>query len=296
MADAHSRLVGGSIASRRIGCPASLQEELKAPPGIAGSVYADHGTAMHEAVALLLQDNKAKVIGETFYGHVVTEEDFDELLDPALEALENLEKIYGDDFEIVAIEHRATIPYLPGAFGTIDLILRSKKWLIIVDFKFGRGVQVTAVDDTDRVNAQPLFYLSGVRHLIEGRRIAVAIIQPAFEPTFTHAEVDEHYLDGFQATLIEAIANGLSSKPRRAMGEWCRFAACKITCPLHTNFVLDLTALGKPPVKSEVGPDSEWGEFLSQAKHLVDKAVMYKAAVDDALIEHLRMGGKAPGF
>jgi uncharacterized protein DUF2800 len=296
MADAHSRLVGGSIASRRIECPASFQEGLKQPPGGTSSIYADHGTACHEAVAVLLKDNKAKVIGQTFYGITITDEDFDNLIDPALQALEDLEQHYGGSFEILHVEYRAKISFLPGAFGTIDIVMRSKDWLLIVDFKFGAGVQVTAVDASQKINAQTLFYLSGVEHLVEHRKMAVAIIQPTFEPTYSHAEVTPEYLGGFQATLTEAIVNSLSSNPRRARGEWCRFAECKATCPLWTGFLLDLSALGKPPVRQDVGPEPEWGLFLARAKRLVDSAIQYKGAIDDALMEHLRMGGKADGF
>lgn len=296
MSDAHSRLVGGSIAERRIQCPASLGDEMRMPPSTESSIYADHGTAMHEATAAILKDPNTKVIGKTFYGHVVTDEDFDNLIDPALAAVEELEAYYGGGFEIVALEYRAVIPFLPGAFGTCDLVLRSKDWVLLIDFKYGAGVQVIALYEDGRINSQLLYYLSGITHLIEGRKIAAAIVQPTFEPTYSHTEVTPAQLKTFEKHLTDAIVNALSSKPYRARGEHCRFAPCKSICPLWTGFLLDLSALGKPPVRQDVGPEPEWGLFLARAKRLVDSAIQYKAQIDDALMEHLRQGGKADGF
>ncbi|HEX6831574.1 MAG TPA: DUF2800 domain-containing protein, partial [Methyloceanibacter sp.] len=147
-----------------------------------------------------------------------------------------------------------------------------------------------------RVNSQLLFYLSGITHLIEGRKIAAAIVQPTFEPTYSHSAVTPGQLADFERHLTDAIVNAMSTKPYRARGEWCRFAPCKAICPLWTGFLVDLSALGKPPVRADVGPEPEWGLFLARAKRLVDSAIQYKSAIDDALMEHLRQGGKADGF
>src|SRR5262245_24585629 len=121
MPDAHSLLVGGSIADRRIHCPASFQESLRAPPGVA-SVYADEGTSLHEAITELLKNPKAKVIGKEFYGNVITQELYDNMLDPALAALEELEDKYGGNFEIIGLDLRVSLDIIVGAFGTIDIL------------------------------------------------------------------------------------------------------------------------------------------------------------------------------
>lgn len=298
MADAHSLLVGGSIASRRIACPASFQESLKSPHG-GSSIYAEEGTALHEVMTHLLRNPKLdppSVIGKTFNKVVITADLFDDRIVAALAALAELEEIYGGGFKIVALERRVDFPGIPGAFGTADVILQSKTHTLVVDWKFGAGVQVEVVT-AGELNAQALFYASGSRTMFKDRKLVIAIIQPTFDPPLTHAEVSMANLQSFEATLIGAVANSLTNHPTRKRGEHCRFANCKATCVLWTGPLLDLTVLGKPPQPRPANmTEINWGEFLAAAKHLVDSAIMYKKDIDEALMEHLRAGGKAPGY
>jgi hypothetical protein len=151
--------------------------------------------------------------------------------------------------------------------------------------------------DDGELNSQLLFYLSGARpHIPKKHKIIIAIIQPAFPPGLSHAEVTPARLDRFEADLTAAIAEALSSNPRRERGEWCRWAPCKATCHLFTGPLLDLSSIGVPVPKPVDPTNTEWGVFLARAKRLVDSAILYKKDIDDMLIEHLRAGGTAPGF
>jgi hypothetical protein len=285
--------VGGSIAERRIKCPASFAEQLKAPPG-GTSVYAEHGTAMHEAIGHWQKDPDADLEGMTFNEHRITGEDIDELLTPAWDALVELQETYGGGFRLTHSEKRVQFPGIAGAYGTVDTVLESATHFIIVDYKFGRGVQVLAHEDGE-LNAQLLFYLSGAVAKNDKRKLVVAIVQPAFSPALTHAPVSREQLDEFEATLHHAVALATSANPPRQRGEWCRFAPCKVTCRAWSGPLLDLTALGVPsPQKKR--DDMQWGELLAAAKRLVDSAVLYQKEIDKALMEHLQNGGSAPGF
>jgi uncharacterized protein DUF2800 len=65
------------------------------------------------------------------------------------------------------LEQRVAFPTIPGAFGTVDLIVRIGTVLHVVDFKFGVGVRVLALypdRDEDVLNAQLLFYAAAARH------------------------------------------------------------------------------------------------------------------------------------
>ena len=290
---AHSTLVGGSVASRRIKCPASFQEGLKAPQGTT-STYAEAGTANHEAMAYWLTHPDDDPTGMTFNDIVILPEDTDTLLTPAWDALVELQEIYGGGFKITHLEREVRFPGIPGAFGTVDATLESTTHFMIGDFKFGAGVHVPCVYDDKTLNEQLMFYLSGCRHEARGRIMVIAIIQPTFEPALTHAVVTSEMLDAFELKLQNAIALALSEKPPRARGEHCRFAACKATCVLWTGPLLDLTMLGKPAPRAATDPG--WGEFLASAKRLVDSALAYQKEIDSALMEHLKAGGQAPGF
>jgi hypothetical protein len=96
------------------------------------------------------------------------------------------------------------------------------------------------------------------------------------------------------------IDEALTTNPRHNRGEWCRFAECKVTCPLWTGPLLDLSRLDptNAALKASAGlrSDDEWGAYLSTAKRLVDSAVQYRKTIDEMLMQHLRDGGRAPGF
>ena len=292
---AHSVLVGGSIADRRINCPASFQEQLKAPPGVT-SVYAEHGTAMHEAMAHWLQNPDDDLVGQMFNEHTITQEDVDTLLTPAWDSLVDLQEIYGGGFKVTSLEKRVAFPGIAGAFGTVDVILESPTHFIIGDFKFGAGVYVPCTYDDGAINSQLLFYLAGAaKKLSKKRQMVVAIIQPTFAPGLAHAPVSRETLSEFETTLHKAVALATTPNPPRKRGDWCRFAPCRATCALWTGPLLDLTAIGRPP-QTPTASNADWGVFLANAKRLVDSALQYQKEIDAALMEHLMGGGLAPGF
>jgi hypothetical protein len=317
---AHSILVGGSIAARRLNCPASFQESLKQPQSARGvsSVYADRGTALHTIMSELLtiaRDEKMSgglcsltAHPRQFDDVTITAEDIAEAIVPTLDALDQLMLEHGGGFKIVAIEAHVRFPGLPAAFGTVDLILQSATHVLVVDYKFGQGVPVAAIyidnENGDIVNEQLSYYAMAALHSLpklftRKRKIILAIVQPAFDPPVTQTETTREELADFAVALHRAIDAALTDAPPYARGEWCRFAECKSTCPLWTGPLLDLSALNptKTAMEASIAPDrAQWGVYLAAAKHLVDSAVQYKKTIDEMLMQYLRDGGRAPGY
>jgi hypothetical protein len=290
----HSSLLGGSIASRRLHCPASFREQLRAPPGTT-SVYAEEGTRRHEMMAYWLANPDSDLFTLTVDGRAITADDI-AALETAEDALHAFELYHGGGFQIIEQELQVQFPGVPGAFGTLDLVIGSLTHIAVIDFKFGAGVQVTAANERGEPNAQLMFYACGLpKKWIGGRTLVLAIIQPTFEPHMTHVVITPEQLKAFEELMQGAVAEALSHDPPRARGDWCRFAPCKVTCSLWTGPLLDLTAVGRPPVRDTRDHD-EWGEYLANAKRLVDSAVMYQKQIDAALIDHLKAGYRAPGF
>src|SRR5262245_29645512 len=82
----HSRF-GGSVAARILRCPASVGLVDKVPAHLRkSSTYAERGTALHTAMALLLGDDPPSLeslAGKTFGGYTVTSDDVETALRPA---------------------------------------------------------------------------------------------------------------------------------------------------------------------------------------------------------------------
>lgn len=319
----HSSIVGGSTAARILNCPGSYQATLKLPPSAdRSSEYADEGTAMHEVMTHLMTVREAHeshahasidlhaaargVLGTKAYDRIVTQEHLDTMILPALDSLADLEARYGGDFQVVGIEESVDFPGVPGAHGTCDLILRNGDTVMHVDWKFGQGVGVKAVyrdEQGETVNAQLLFYTAASMNTDKAsysgrRKLVLAIIQPRSDEPLTHVAVTRKEIKWFVEDLQNAVVKALDYDPPRAKGEHCRFAPCKLDCPLWTAPMLEIAALqpeGREPPSVGVGV-TPYGQYLAKAKALTDMLAMFTKEVNEQLHSFLEDGGQVPGW
>jgi hypothetical protein len=297
---AHSPF-GGSVAVRVLRCPAFVGLVAKVPADLRrSSVYADRGTALHSAIALLLGDDPPSLeslVGKTFNGYTITSDDVETALGPAYAYAATLIDTPG---AVYYLERRVDFPTIPGAFGTADLIVRIGSTIYIIDFKFGSGVRVLALypdGDEDVINAQLLVYAAAARpEFFAGvDNIVLTIVQPAsIEPdaemvssvTITHAELDE-----FVAVYRAACAEALSEAPRLEQGPWCRFCAAKPICPEHTKPLLDLAQLTLP-----APAQTDYLQVLAHILTLVDAVKDIGKAAHDQAKAALHAGAVVPGY
>lgn len=316
---AHSAIVGGSTAKRLLACPASHSTLNLLPPSVdQPSVYAEEGSFAHAVMAWLMNERKngrdyaydelQVLIGQHCHDRTITQEHLDQLIWPALTALDMLEPYIDadSDFMVRAVEQRLQFPGIPGAFGTADLILQSANAVLVVDWKFGAGVPIAAVsrdDSGELIDAQALYYLTAARatkatmKLFAGkRRMFVAIVQPRTAEPLTWAEVQPRDCDDFIEDMHRAVMAALSRDPHRERGEHCRFAACKAVCPLWTGPLLDLEALGAPAATPPVSRTTNYGQYLSSAKAFLDSALLLRSEIESQIHAHLTAGHDVPGW
>jgi len=310
----HSAIVGGSTAGRLLACPASLARTRALPPSAdAPSEYADEGTAMHAVMDLLMRFRVGGVdavepagyVGQTFHDRALTHDHLDSMIYPALEHLQTLEEEYAADFpfHVAGVEQRVTFPGIPGAFGTVDLILQNERFTILVDWKFGQGIGVKTVYSDGQgaiVNPQLMYYAAAALKTKPGlfarRRIVVAIVQPRSLEPLTFTEITRREIKNFVEDVHDAVLAAVDRNPPLRKGEHCRFAPCKIDCPLWTGAVLDLTALKPVERTAAVKGPTPYGEYLARAKALVDTVVQFKTELDSQMHAYLENGGAIPGW
>jgi hypothetical protein len=305
----HSRF-GGSVATRVLRCPASVKLIEKVPAHLRrSSAYANRGTSLHEAMAMLLDDYNEDPIGledlvdATIGDYKITEDDVENALRPAYDYVEQLLDGSGEYW----VECRVTFPTIAGAFGTVDLLVRDGTTVHVIDFKFGSGVRVLALypdGDEDVVNGQLMFYAAAARHslryVFDGvENIVLTILQPqsadvdaemVSSVTVTHAELDE-----FIAVYRRVCEEALSEFPRLARGDWCRFCAARPICPAHTGPLLDLAkfsadALAAPPSKQA------YLQVLADGLNLADAITDLRTALHDQVKRALENGDAALGY
>ena len=87
------------------------------------SSYADRGTALHSAMALLIENAATldDLVGETIGDYTITLDDVENALRPVLAYVETLLDAPGAEYYL---EQRVVFPAIADTFGTADLIIR----------------------------------------------------------------------------------------------------------------------------------------------------------------------------
>lgn len=286
---AHSSVVGGSSAGRVLQCPGSVQLAAKYPN--TETEFAAEGTALHMAMDMIMSGvakNDRDVIGLTFNGYVISEELYAEAVQPVLDDWDKLDtELGGIDF---LSEQRVTFPYIEDAFGTTDIIGAAKDRTLVLDFKFGRGVSVSAED-----NPQLKYYALAAMHspatkafFADDKPVELFISQPRVndgEP-FTRWMTTTRQLEAYGIELKQAVERGLEPDAPFKMGPYCRFCPAKVGCPLYQNLARNSLALSREQATDEIA------EWLPQADLLIELGTFIKNRAH----ELMEQGASIPGY
>ena len=193
---------------------------------------------------------------------------------------------------LVLLEQRVNFSAcVPEGFGTADCIMIGGDCVTVCDYKYGQGVPVDAVGNTQMrlyaigALALPLmmFYGQGIN------RVRMRIIQP---------RINNDSAWGITRAELEAWAEEIKPTARKAFngegdftpGDWCRFCRAKGICRARSYDYLALEAFGKP--EAETISLEELGDILKRGEGL---AAWLKDLKDYALRAVLS-GETVPGW
>ena len=257
----HSLIVGGSTSKRVMQCPGSVALAAAAPPQ-RPSAYADEGTLLHTTIAhCLLEDGPPEAyIGLSYGTATLTQELIDEKILPALALFDGLDPDRVMDYQI---EARVGFgDYLPGVFGSADVIGRIGNKAMVIDWKFGSGVMVEAEN-----NEQLMFYAAAAARTEATRwafagatEVELVIIQP---PQVRRWTTTLDRLRAFEVELRAAVRLAQEPKAPLRAGSWCKWCPASATCPQLTGEV-DRTIRTR---LQEIDP-AQIGELLAKAEAL----------------------------
>jgi len=238
----HSKIVGGSTAKRVINCPGSVALVQQMPPQPSNK-YADEGTLLHNVISELLDSDTAvpeDFLGTKYNEQELTQDLIDEKLLPALAALDAIDP---DDRMQYAVETLVNFgDLLPGVFGSTDLLGRIDDKAIVLDWKFGSGVAVSAEE-----NPQLMFYAAAAMRTpkaqwaFEGAtEVELIIVQPPVTKRWT---TTIERIKQFERELVAAVKEAQRPDARLATGDHCRWCAAKPICPQMNGAVERATQL-----------------------------------------------------
>lgn len=239
-------ILSPSGADRWMTCPGSVTLSKGMPDN--GSADASEGTDLHEVGALCLESetNAEECIGqEMLSGAVLTEEqaaDVQKYIDTV--------RTYRDATPNAALRIEEGVP-LTSMTGEVDgegtadaLIIGTGDEMVLIDAKFGRGVDVPVEE-----NRQLMMYAIGAldKHELWDivKKVYLVISQPRLydKPKEWITTVDQ--LKAFKDEVMEAACR-VESHPTTYVpsDKACKFCKAKSKCPALSNMVSDINLNG----------------------------------------------------
>lgn len=275
-------ILSASSSHRWLHClpSARLELEFKDTSGTA----ADEGTAAHA-----LSEHKLKKALHIRSKRPISDYDSDEMeectdayVDFVMEQVELARNFCNDP--IILIEQRLDFScYVPDGFGTGDCLIISDERLHIVDFKYGMGVLVDAVD-----NPQMKLYALGALEIYESlydiNEVSMTIFQPRRENVSTWTVPVEELKCWAEEELKPKAVKAYNGEGEYIPGEWCTFCKAAVRCRARAEEKLKLaqTEFKMPPLLTDI----EIEEILFILPDLTKWANEITAYATDAAVNH----------
>ena len=292
--NAHSEY-GPSSAERYVNCTASVALSRRFPNTT--SEASEEGTQAHTCLERLLQTKNPRAVREMLYKEFPRE-----MVDHAWDSRDEILKLAEGGGEIRA-EEKVDISHFtkPGEKGTLDaqiVFLYDK--LIIVDYKYGAGVFVSA-----EKNLQLIAYALGAAKKYDYNFVDVelVIIQPrkADEDgnTVRKWACTMAELRAYESVFLKAVAEAedeLASTFRA--GKWCQFCRGKPACKEISTVALEQAQVDfndEEGVKSLPAPQHIGVKNLPVVLEAVDKLEVWIESVRSHALNLLKAGHAISG-
>lgn len=296
MPAAHAKL-NSSASHRWLNCPGSVKLSEHYPNG--SSIYADEGTIAHSmAEGLISQDKKlvakAKKDAKKFYEeHPELNGSAEEMLrtlEPYVEYVEEeyAEQVKADAAAQLMTEERVDLSdYIPGGFGTSDVVILRQGRLHIIDLKYGKGVQVSA-EDNPQLRLYALGTLNRFDMLYDIESVVMTIYQPRLDSVSTDSIPAKDLYSWGEEVIKPGAQLALSDNAPVCAGDWCQFCPARYDCKERARDALETEKYLK---KMTLSP-SDIGTILGKIDRLVKFADDVKASALSKALD----GEEIPGW
>lgn len=252
MADKHA-LLSPSAAHRWMNCTAAplLEKDVEDK----GSTFAEEGTLAHvycakklkEFLGLAVDEEKAEIAQLNEQYHSGEMDEYTDTYKTIVLEKFNAARAKTKDAQLLVEVKLDFSHYVPDAFGTSDAIIIADGVMEVIDFKYGKGVKVSAVE-----NPQMMIYALGAWDLFnfeyDIRKVRMTIVQPRIdnlsEFELNAADLINWAVDELQPKANEAYAGG-KQKP----GNWCQFCKVKPNCKALSSMCIEAQQANPDPRK-----------------------------------------------
>lgn len=233
-------LLSASSSHRWLACPPSAR--LCENYEDTGSEYAQQGTDAHSLCEHKLKLSLGMATKDPTEGLAFYDEEMEECAcgyaEYVLSLVEEAKQTCKDP--VVLIEQRLDFSrFVEEGFGTGDCVIIADGTLYVIDYKHGKGVEVSAVE-----NPQMMLYALGALELFDGiydiDTVRMAIYQPRRENVSVCVMAKDDLLQWAYNDLMAKAKLAYEGGGEYACGDWCRFCKAKAACRKRAEYNLEL--------------------------------------------------------
>nr|WP_205609499.1 DUF2800 domain-containing protein [Clostridium botulinum] len=283
-------LLSASSSHRWLNCPPSAR--LCENYEDRGSEYAQEGSdahslCEHKLKSALGMESADPTEGLSFYNEEM-EQCACDYAAYVMELVAEAKKICKDP--VVLIEQRLDFSrFVQEGFGTGDCVIIADGTLYIVDYKHGKGVEVSAVD-----NPQMMLYALGALELFDGiydiDTVQMAIFQPRRDNVSVCVMAKDDLFAWANGELAEKAKLAYDGEGEFACGDWCRFCKAKVACRKRAEYNLEMAKYDfAMPATLE---DAEIAAILARA----DELSAWATDVKEFALQQALSGVKYDGY
>ena len=286
-------LLSPSASHRWLHCTAAprLEEGIKDE----GSDYAAEGTLAHAYCAMKLKnflglptDGEKEEIAalQEKYGTGEMAEYTDTYVTIVLEKY-NAARAATPDAQLLVETRLDFSDYVPEAFGTADAIIIADGTMEVIDFKYGKGVKVSAVE-----NPQMMIYPLGAyaRFAFEYRidNLRASIVQPRID-NLSEYEITVEELTAWAANVLTPAAEkAYKGEGPQTPGAWCQFCKVKNQCRALASKCKEVVAVDPKLITPE--------ELAKDVLPMVPIVKTWISGVEDFALAQALSGVQLPGW
>ena len=280
-------LLSASSAARWLACPPSA---VAAEAYVnEGTEYTKEGTLAHEVAELVARQH---LLQPALVWSDSNEDITNEMIDCANGYADYIQEQIKSDNATILLEQRVDFsPWVPDGFGTADCIIIQGTTMDVIDYKFGKGVTVSA-EDNPQMKLYGLGALNDYGFVYEVETIRLHI----YQPRLNNISVDELTVDELtewaEKTVKPTAEKAAKGKGAYKAGEHCRFCPhagrCRTltkTCTEHIN---------THGMKASIEVLAPWE--VAEVLRMEPLVSLWLKRVKDQALTTMMNGGEVPGY
>ncbi len=287
-------LLSASSSARWLACPPSAVAAAAYPNQ--DTAFTREGTLAHEVAEFMLNFDDTSTCRRDdlladFQNWMGSQDVTAEMIHCAEAYRDFIQELVKDESAIAMSERRVDFsPWVPGGFGTADCIIIQGHRMDVIDYKYGQGVSVSAVE-----NSQMMLYglgaLNDYGFIYDVQTVGLHIFQPRMN-NVSDWELPAAYLLDWGRAVEYTAALAAKGEGDMAAGEHCRFCPHAGRCPELARSCALIVETSDGPV--EIPSLAPWQ--VADILAAEGKVTAWLKAVKDRALSDMLSGGEVPGY